>query len=414
MDGQDSLENSTGKLAIRIQRYHKELVQAEDRATKAQPMSIDTVAFAQLRRRASLMAIEKLRVEWIALQKEIKDIEQHTGDCDCNIRLRYSLPCKHELLLCLLEEVPIPLSLLHPRWYIRGPPAPANWGPLYDTATKKPLIILLKKSAIEQKLQVIDYLRNRVLQGDDARSYQAYIEHELDTLIRYGRNTNDFARLPQLLLETLQKHSQKTKKGTQKSRELTAREGQDRQRRKEKRVTQKSKRKEAIINRRQEDHSELPPSTAPPRLISATAFHSPPVQPPRAPHSPPVQPSTAPHSPPVQPSTAPHSPSPQPSGSDDDMVVVGDSGDEDETASDNEPALLPAPRAQVAQLRSSPPPAEPSSDEIQSSTMGWTGRIKRARAALGYYKARNDGNSQLARSLQHGGELRSKISGRSI
>jgi hypothetical protein len=289
MDGQDSLEQSTSKLASRIQRYHKELVEAEDRATKQQPMSLETLAFKQIRRRISLFAIGKLQQQWKQLQTELHDIQDQVGDCNCDIRLRYSLPCKHDLLPCHLEQTLIPLSLLHPRWVLRGPPAPANWAPSYETV-QKTLVISPKKSIIEQKLQLLDDLRSRVLQGDDARDFQTHIESELDNLIRRGQNADKFARLPQLLPETLKKRTRKTKKGTRKSRELTSREEQDSLRRKEKRAVQKQRRNETIITQRHYD--ELPASTAPPRL---TAGQSPPSAPP-APHR---RPLNAPSMPPL-------------------------------------------------------------------------------------------------------------------
>jgi len=36
-------------------------------------------------------------------------------DCSCELLLRYSLPCKHHLLLAAQTGKPIPKSLFHPR-----------------------------------------------------------------------------------------------------------------------------------------------------------------------------------------------------------------------------------------------------------------------------------------------------------
>lgn len=72
------------------------------------------------------------------------------------------------------------------------------------------------------------------------------------------------------------------------------------------------------------------------------------------------------------------------------------------------PPPAPAAPLSLAQLHSSPP-LKPLSNEIQSSTMGFIrGLMRRPQAALGYYKAHQDRNSQLARKLQHGSKLRLK------
>jgi len=49
--------------------------------------------------------------------------------------LRYSLPCKHHLLRACLAGIPIPVTLLHPRWQLNGPPistAFVPWKPQYS------------------------------------------------------------------------------------------------------------------------------------------------------------------------------------------------------------------------------------------------------------------------------------------
>jgi hypothetical protein len=39
----------------------------------------------------------------------------------CQGPLRYSLPCQHWLYSAVADNVPIPLSLFHPRWLLDGP-----------------------------------------------------------------------------------------------------------------------------------------------------------------------------------------------------------------------------------------------------------------------------------------------------
>ena len=52
-----------------------------------------------------------------AMTKDIAD-----EDCGCELLLRYSLPCKDHFLRAAIEGMPVLRSLLHPRWWVNGPP----------------------------------------------------------------------------------------------------------------------------------------------------------------------------------------------------------------------------------------------------------------------------------------------------
>ena len=52
---------------------------------------------------------------------------------------RYALPCRHILHRATKDGLPIPLSLIHPRWWLDGPPtAPSGWKMEYCDATTDP------------------------------------------------------------------------------------------------------------------------------------------------------------------------------------------------------------------------------------------------------------------------------------
>lgn len=40
---------------------------------------------------------------------------------DCILPTRYKLPCRCWLYLCITLDVPLPISLIHPRWFFDGP-----------------------------------------------------------------------------------------------------------------------------------------------------------------------------------------------------------------------------------------------------------------------------------------------------
>ena len=53
-------------------------------------------------------------------------------NCRCELLHRFGLPCKHYLLRAFQQGQPIPRSLVHPRYWLRGPVIySTNWRPTY-------------------------------------------------------------------------------------------------------------------------------------------------------------------------------------------------------------------------------------------------------------------------------------------
>ncbi|EXK76154.1 hypothetical protein FOQG_19087 [Fusarium oxysporum f. sp. raphani 54005] len=53
----------------------------------------------------------------------------------CELPPRYSLPCRHWLYEAVVRSWAIPLTLLHPRWLLDGPPVVRNWTMSYGEQT---------------------------------------------------------------------------------------------------------------------------------------------------------------------------------------------------------------------------------------------------------------------------------------
>jgi hypothetical protein len=91
----------------------------------------DSAFFALVQRRITLYALEKCNDELLkakqlfkqaGLDEEVRSFNPEFGCQDeCELPLRYRLPCKHWMLYFLLLDQPIPLNLFHPRWLIDGP-----------------------------------------------------------------------------------------------------------------------------------------------------------------------------------------------------------------------------------------------------------------------------------------------------
>ena len=61
-------------------------------------------------------------------------IEPTGEDCmyDCDLPPRYGLPCRCWLYRCVIDIIPIPISLMHPRRFFDGPPFVVSWSMVFD------------------------------------------------------------------------------------------------------------------------------------------------------------------------------------------------------------------------------------------------------------------------------------------
>lgn len=221
-NGQMSLDESARQLAIKTKDCYIQMVEAEDRAVTAVPTNlIDRKPFDALIGQVSLLAIKLIAVEWKSLTTEITTPPyQVSGDCvDCKLLRQYGLPCKHWLSKPFLQGVPIPKTLIHPRWWIRGPVA-MEWAPLFD---RQPLVFSPKKTSVAARLT--DVLNSREkLTAEELSRFD-------EQIIQAANNLQDIAdkRAVRLVQPIGQPHpnekkSWKKKNLTANSRALTAHE----------------------------------------------------------------------------------------------------------------------------------------------------------------------------------------------
>jgi hypothetical protein len=99
---------------------------------KNNPTLMDLKAFVQGRSKLTYYAINKTMAEWRATKDFSDAIDSSDEDpfefdeaigclCECELPLRFGLPCKHWMLLFYLSKRPLPLSLFYPRWLLDGP-----------------------------------------------------------------------------------------------------------------------------------------------------------------------------------------------------------------------------------------------------------------------------------------------------
>jgi len=114
MNPQMSLENAIRSMKSELKLWYRFIREADERSRIDRPRAVDFEAFQLLVSHVTIWALEKINPEWIAA-KELAIQPITAGPCDCDIYIRYGLPCRHYLLRACIQGFPIPISLLHPR-----------------------------------------------------------------------------------------------------------------------------------------------------------------------------------------------------------------------------------------------------------------------------------------------------------
>jgi hypothetical protein len=141
-NAQLSLEESVKRLMMKINSVIKDIDQDEVSSAASYSRLAQSPPFRLLRLNVSKYAITHLEREWAALDAQIRggqDVIIPPNGCECEILLRFGISCCHYLKKAYLEDFPIPKTLVHPRWWLNGPPIHStNWVPFYPTPEPTP------------------------------------------------------------------------------------------------------------------------------------------------------------------------------------------------------------------------------------------------------------------------------------
>jgi hypothetical protein len=140
----------------------KQLAQDENRALIDADLALDMTVFKYLVCAVSTPAIRIIKKEWLELQNLIlKNKDTKLGECEYQILLHYSLPCKYYLLRACLSGEPLPKSLVHPRWWLKGPTIrQSTWAPFY--AMEQGLVLSPRRKNIYKAVQTAMEARARL------------------------------------------------------------------------------------------------------------------------------------------------------------------------------------------------------------------------------------------------------------
>jgi hypothetical protein len=128
-----SIKDSVNKLTDKVISVMKTITVSEGKSMRNYPrhFQLSGQAFNNVRCRITLWAAQKVEQEWFSLGKLISQ-QSSLGVCHYQILERFALPCRHLLERAYLFSERIPLTLIHPRYWLQGPTNFAqDWQPKY-------------------------------------------------------------------------------------------------------------------------------------------------------------------------------------------------------------------------------------------------------------------------------------------
>ena len=297
--GQLSLTESAKRLAVKCNDIYSRL-KIDERASKHRnPTSLPFNGFDDLKGKVSLMALAKIEAEWLTAQTRLQANEQLDEDCNTYaIFQQYSLPCHHQLSRSIRQGTQIPLNLIHPRWHLFGPPITAEW---YPGQIRPTLLISPQRRNPHTALHDLQR-RREALPIEQRAAYDWTLKRNLTAIGQAMNELEEGAVLPTVMPPITPRRKARPKKNKkQDTRELTALEAAVQAERQAQRQQHQLQRDSEVLEHRRYEiysgevgshitttappppaapestvserspspvHDELPPSTAPARLVA--------------------------------------------------------------------------------------------------------------------------------------------------
>lgn len=250
VNAQLSLEDSVKRLMIKINSVIKDIDQDEANSVASYSRLAQAPPFRQIRLQVSKFAVIRLEREWTALDEQLRagqDVISPSNDCECAILLQFGIACRHLLKKAFLEDLPIPKTLVHPRWWLQGPGIhDTNWKPFYPTpephfTAPAPLNHDINPSLVAQLAELRGLLNPQERYQFDVESYRVerqvanYEALAVQSLLRNTQRSYQLQRTPLYQPDPIRQgfFARRNPHGRASERALISTEIADRQRRQE-------------------------------------------------------------------------------------------------------------------------------------------------------------------------------------
>ena len=178
---QMTLQEAASKIIDAVEDIFRDFGHDAERARIKNRPGVPRQPFSLLSGSITLEAIDLVNRQWTKLTTNTA-----SSHCTGSFRKQNLLPCAHDLRYAYEHGLPIPLSMVHPRWWIAGhTPQEKDWTPSYE------LIEAVIAPPAEQDLQtrVNALFESRAgLEGEEQRGFDSMINAILDRAAQIGNN----------------------------------------------------------------------------------------------------------------------------------------------------------------------------------------------------------------------------------
>lgn len=197
---QMTLESSVQALMACWKQLRTEQREYEDKSIVNTATSLDVHMFQLLTSTITLEAITMIEKEWIVVinpknpSPTLPAADAEIPDCDCELHTRWLLPCRHALQRAYLTGMPIPRTLVHPRWWICSSPyLGKHWKPYYIEHT--PLVLSPRRRGLMGQLHTLVDTASH-LQPEQAGRYHVQLQRIFTEATEIGERHMQLQQLP--------------------------------------------------------------------------------------------------------------------------------------------------------------------------------------------------------------------------
>ena len=174
------MRESVKRICQEIKSAQVEYEVAVNREMGHHPVLMDHQAFSLLKGKITHAAInmvsKEINLAKIAAEKFNHQVSfgiapgdsvviEPPGDkciAECKLPLRFRLPCQCWLYQCVIDSLPIPISLIHPRWFYKGPPFVIFWKMTFNPSITFDKMLELAVSKEEESTKDLEQLETTV------------------------------------------------------------------------------------------------------------------------------------------------------------------------------------------------------------------------------------------------------------
>ena len=132
LNPQIRLDQAVQALANEMKRTVERLFKAEQIDKVKNRRMLEQNVWFEVRDKVANWPLLKVEQEWAQLARIKVSNQPLDDDCQCRMVERFGLPCQHHLEFAWDHSIPIPLTLIHSRWWYQGGIEDrSNWTPTY-------------------------------------------------------------------------------------------------------------------------------------------------------------------------------------------------------------------------------------------------------------------------------------------